>query len=57
MQRNRYQNSGLATLKIKVVDKGKAPKLLIKEVMLSCRGNDLKEFICQDMCIDLDKYV
>ncbi|XP_076255328.1 NEDD8 ultimate buster 1-like [Rhynchophorus ferrugineus] len=55
MQRSRFQNSGLATLKIKVVDQGKAPKLLTKEVMLSCRGNDLKQFICQDILVDLDK--
>lgn len=54
-QRNRFQDSGLATLKIKIVSQGKPPRILIKEMMLSCRGCELREKICQDVSIEPDK--
>lgn len=54
-QKTRFEESGLATLKIKVVNQGKAPKILTKEVMLTLRGSDLKDIICQDISVTPEK--
>lgn len=54
-QKTRFEESGLATLKIKVVNQGKAPKILTKEVMLTLRGSDLKDVICQDISVPSEK--
>ncbi|CAH1183807.1 unnamed protein product [Ceutorhynchus assimilis] len=53
-QKTRFQESGLATLKIKIVDRGKPARMLIKELMLTCRGSDLKEIICQEISVAAD---
>lgn len=54
-QKTRFEESGLATLKIKIVNQGKAPKILTKEVMLTLRGSDLKDIICQDISVPSEK--
>lgn len=54
-QKTRFEESGLATIKIKVVNQGKAPKILTKEVMLTLRGSDLKDVICQDISVPPEK--
>ncbi|KAH1021119.1 hypothetical protein HUJ04_010676 [Dendroctonus ponderosae] len=51
----RFQESGVATLKIKVVDHGKPPIMIVKEVMLDCTGSDLKENICQDIFVTIEQ--
>ncbi|XP_066257356.1 NEDD8 ultimate buster 1-like [Euwallacea similis] len=54
-RKTQFQESGVATLKIKIVEQGKAPTILVKEVMLTCRSCDLKEIICQEIPISPEK--
>lgn len=44
-QRDRFKESGFASLKIKIVSPNVTPKLLTKEVLLSINGSDMKRII------------
>ncbi|KAL1505617.1 hypothetical protein ABEB36_005141 [Hypothenemus hampei] len=54
-QKSQFNDSGLATLKIKIVTQGKSPKKLTKEIMLNCRGADFKALICQELSLNTEK--
>lgn len=47
-QNSLYQESGVATLKIKVLQAAEGPKVLTKEVDLSLNTNDLRNIIIKD---------
>ncbi|XP_066154361.1 NEDD8 ultimate buster 1-like [Euwallacea fornicatus] len=54
-RKTQFQECGLATVKIKIIDQGKTPKILIKEVMLTWRSCELKEIICQEISTSPEK--
>ncbi|XP_063904141.1 NEDD8 ultimate buster 1-like [Zophobas morio] len=54
-QNNHYQESGEATLKIKVLHPNSPPRMLTKELLLSLRGCDVKDIISKETSISPDK--
>lgn len=48
-QRNRYKESGLATIKIKVLHLSNHPMNLVKELCLSLKTIDLKNVIMDEL--------
>ncbi|KAG5898600.1 hypothetical protein JTB14_020976 [Gonioctena quinquepunctata] len=55
-QKNLFQKSGLATLKIKILHQHSPPTILTKELVLSMRTCDLKNIIKQDVNIAIDQF-
>ncbi|RZC43159.1 NEDD8 ultimate buster 1-like [Asbolus verrucosus] len=54
-QNNHYKKSGLATLKIKILHPNSPPRILTKELLLSLRGNDVKELITKEINVSSNK--
>ncbi|KAL3266981.1 hypothetical protein HHI36_011129 [Cryptolaemus montrouzieri] len=54
-QRTRFTESGLATVKIKLLHQSSTPKIIVKELMLTMRVVELKNLIIQDMPITNDR--
>jgi hypothetical protein len=54
-QNSHYKESGVATLKIKILHPSSPPRILTKELLLSLRGNDIKELISKEITINPDK--
>ncbi|XP_044749963.1 NEDD8 ultimate buster 1-like [Coccinella septempunctata] len=50
-QNTRYKESGLATLKIKVLHHQSPPKIIRKELLLTLKASDLKSLIMQDITV------
>lgn len=55
-QKNQYQESGLATLKIKVLLQGAPPKILTKQIKLSLNASEMRTIIITEMNISSDRY-
>lgn len=56
-QRDHFNESGLATIKIKVLNQRSVPQLLTKELTLASLGSDLKEMVSKDIEMPEHKYV
>ncbi|XP_018565233.1 NEDD8 ultimate buster 1 isoform X2 [Anoplophora glabripennis] len=58
-QKNRFQESGLATIKIKILLPDSPPKIITKELLLSMQTSDLKSIINQEVnfCADRLKLI
>lgn len=56
-QRNKFKESGLATLKIKLLHLSNPPRNLVKELCLSMRTIDLKNALLEELQISSDGYV
>ncbi|KAF2899522.1 hypothetical protein ILUMI_06657 [Ignelater luminosus] len=54
-QRDRFKESGIATLKIKILNQNASPKLISKEILLSSLGSDLKNIVSEHVEVPLDK--
>ncbi|XP_022906282.2 NEDD8 ultimate buster 1-like [Onthophagus taurus] len=54
-QRNRFKESGLATLKIKVLKQSGTPKVIVKEVPLTMIGEEFKKSIIDEIGVPLDQ--
>ncbi|KAJ8927192.1 hypothetical protein NQ314_020468 [Rhamnusium bicolor] len=54
-QKSRYESSGLATIKIKILVQNSPPKILTKELLLSMRTSDLKHIINQEINFPTDR--
>lgn len=55
-QKNRFQESGLATIKIKILVPNSPPKIITKELLLSMQTSDLKNIINQEVNFCADRY-
>lgn len=56
-QRNKFKESGLATIKIKLLHLNSPPRNLVKEVCLTMRTIDLKNSLLEELQISSDGYV
>lgn len=56
-QRDRFKASGLATLKIKVLNASNPPKLLTQECLLSIYGADFKSSLGSALNTPADRYI
>jgi hypothetical protein len=54
-QNSHYKESGVATLKIKILHPSSPPRILTKELLLSLRGTDIKDLISKEITINPDK--
>lgn len=55
-QKNRFQESGLATIKIKILLPNNSPKIITKELLLSMQTSDLKNIINQEVNFCAERY-
>lgn len=53
-QRNKFKESGLATIKIKLLNLNSPPKIISKELCLSMRTSDLKIVLLQELHLSTD---
>lgn len=53
-QRNKFKESGLATIKIKLLHLNNPPRNLIKELCLSMRTLDLKNVLVEELQLSSD---
>lgn len=56
-QINRFKESGLATIKIKVLQQNINTKLITKEVSLNILGSDLKAIVYEEIRVPLERLV
>lgn len=56
-QRDRFKESGLATIKVKVLKESQSCRLLTKEVSLSSSTADLKNLIASDIDTSPERFV
>lgn len=56
-QRNRYKESGVAAIKVKVLNIHSPPKMLTQECLLSTFGLDFKNSLGSSLNISSDRYV
>ncbi|XP_028146544.1 NEDD8 ultimate buster 1 [Diabrotica virgifera virgifera] len=50
-QKNHYKESGLATVKIKILHKNSPPRLIQKELLLSMMTNELKDLVRNEISV------
>lgn len=53
-QRNKFKESGLATIKIKLLHLNSPPRILLKEICLSMRSIDLKKVLLEELHLNSD---
>lgn len=56
-QRDRFKESGIATVKIKLLCEGQSPKIITKELPLTSLTSDFKNSIVQDIQVPTERFV
>lgn len=56
-QRDHFKQSGLATVKLRVLNHTGPPKTVRKELLLSSLGSDFKDLVSKDFGLPPQKYV
>lgn len=56
-QRDHFKQSGLATVKLRLLNPNGSPKMVRKELLLSSLGSDFKELVSRDFDLPPQKYV
>lgn len=56
-QRGRFKESGIATVKIKMLCEGQSPKIITKELSLTSLTGDFKNSIAKDIQVPIERFV
>lgn len=55
-QKNRYKESGIASIKVKVLNLSSPPRMLTQECLLSALGMDLKNNLAGNLNVPLERF-